>query len=136
MSLTFLVCSSYWQRGQMLRSSNLDDLEVTSEKENEGARARLFFEAESALVQVHSIFVNENLGADTLSYELQAERSGESGPATTKHSGTFSTAPGEASTLGTIPLSIRTGDCVTAHLAVYDEGQKVSEDRIQLHFSS
>jgi len=120
----------------MLRPNNLDNLEVTSEKENEEARARLFVEAESALVQVHSIFVNENLGADTLSYELQAERSGESGPATTKRSGTFSIAPGEASKLETIPLSIQAGDSVTAQLAVYDEGQKISEDRIRLHFSS
>ena len=68
-------------------------------------------------------------GSDSLTYEMEATRTGVSGKSATRQAGTFKPAPGRTDTLSTIRLSISDGDRLEVRLVVRDGTRIVSSDR-------
>ncbi|MCS3754405.1 hypothetical protein GGP79_002369 [Salinibacter ruber] len=69
-------------------------------------------------MRVQSVFVNADVPADTLRYELSLRRSGAAGTTQTTQSGLFATGPGQADTLSTTQVNVQSGDTLTLHLLV------------------
>jgi hypothetical protein len=69
-------------------------------------------------MRVQGVFVNADVAADTLRYELSLRRSGAAGTAQTTQSGPFATGPGQADTLSTTQVNVQSGDTLTLHLLV------------------
>ena len=69
-------------------------------------------------LRVQGVFVNADVAADTLRYELSLRRSGAAGTTQTTQSGPFATGPGQADTLSTTQVNVQSGDTLTLHLLV------------------
>jgi hypothetical protein len=69
-------------------------------------------------MRVQGVFVNADVAADTLCYELSLHRSGAAGTTQATQSGPFATGPGQADTLSTTQVNVQSGDTLTLHLLV------------------
>ncbi|WP_263810396.1 curli-like amyloid fiber formation chaperone CsgH [Salinibacter pepae] len=100
-------------------------LSFTADSSGEGATtpddstgAQIHTERIGNQMRVQSVFVNADVPADTLRYELALRRSGTAGTTQTTQSGAFATGPGQADTLSTTQVNVQSGDTLTLHLRV------------------
>jgi hypothetical protein len=86
--------------------------------ETDSTGAQIHTERIGNQMRVQGVFVNADVAADTLRYELSLRRSGAAGTTQTTQSGPFATDPGQADTLSTTQVNVQSGDTLTLHLLV------------------
>lgn len=112
-------------------SDEVNTLGVNTEAGEENVGARLILETGKTIASAQGVFVNDGSWHGPFRFVLTARRIGESARAKTSRSGTFSIAPGEASILTKVPISVREGDSLVLKLEVFKDGKLISEDHIQ-----
>jgi nucleoid-associated protein YgaU len=91
--------------------------------------AQIHTERTGDRLRVQGVFVNADVAADTLRYELSLRRSGAAGTTQTTQSGPFTTGPGQADTLSTTQVNVQSGDTLTLHLRVRRGGTPIDSAR-------
>ncbi len=61
-------------------------------------------------IQIRTLFVNQNIPTDTLTYTVSVRRQGKAGSSRSTQSGSFATAPGRIDTLSTMQFNLQPGD--------------------------
>jgi hypothetical protein len=93
--------------------------------------ARIHTERIGDRLRVQGVFVNADVAADTLRYELSLRRSGATGTTQTTQSGPFATGPGRADTLSTTQVNVQSGDTLTLHLRVRRAEAPIDSARVR-----
>ncbi len=93
--------------------------------------AQIHTERTGDRLRVQGVFVNADVAADTLRYELSLRRSGAAGTTQTTQSGAFATGPGQADTLSTTQVNVQSGDTLILHLRVRRAGTPIDSARIR-----
>jgi len=99
----------------------------TESASSDSAEVKIRLQDRDDRVHVLGVFENENMVADTLTYELQVRRMGATGTSVSRQSGSFVSYTGDVDSLSTTTISVRSGDQLKVRLQVFNEETLVGE---------